>query len=78
MCTHLYMCRNIIQFVFFIKSLQIARVYCIIFTIDYHGVTLMKKNKFIFTVLVLVLTLCMLVACGEKPQAPNGNKQGGS
>ena len=38
----------------------------------------MKKNKFIFTVLVLVLTLCMLVACGEKPQAPNGNQQGGS
>lgn len=38
----------------------------------------MKKNKFIFTVLVLVLTLCMLVACGEKPQVPNGNQQGGS
>lgn len=38
----------------------------------------MKKNRLILTVLVLVLTLCMLVACGEKPQAPNGNQQGGS
>lgn len=32
----------------------------------------MKKNKFILTVLVFALALCMLVACGEKPQAPNG------
>lgn len=38
----------------------------------------MKKNKFILTVLVFALALCMLVACGEKPQAPNGNQQGGS
>lgn len=38
----------------------------------------MRKNRFILTVLVLVLTLCMLVACGEKPQVPNGNQQGGS
>lgn len=37
----------------------------------------MKKNKFILTVLVFALALCMLVACGEKPQAPNGNQQGG-
>lgn len=36
----------------------------------------MKKNKFILTVLVFALALCMLVACGEKPQAPNGNQQG--
>lgn len=26
----------------------------------------MKKNKFILTVLVFALSLCMLVACGEK------------
>lgn len=58
--------------------MQIAHAYCIIFTIDYLGVTLMKKNKFILTVLVFALALCMLVACGEKPQAPNGNQQGGS
>lgn len=32
----------------------------------------MKKNKFILTVLVFALALCMLVACGEKPQDPNG------
>lgn len=38
----------------------------------------MKKNKFILTVLVFALALCMLVACGEKLQAPNGNQQGGS
>lgn len=38
----------------------------------------MKKNKFILTDLVFALALCMLVACGEKPQAPNGNQQGGS
>lgn len=38
----------------------------------------MKKNKFILTVLVFALALCMLVACGEKPQDPNGNQQGGS
>ena len=38
----------------------------------------MKKNKFILTVLVFALALCMLVACGEKPQTPNGNQQGGS
>lgn len=38
----------------------------------------MKKNKFVLTVLVFALALCMLVACGEKPQAPNGNQQGGS
>lgn len=38
----------------------------------------MKKNKFILTVLVFALALCMLVACGEKPQAPNGNQQGGN
>lgn len=57
--------------------MQIAHAYCIIFTIDYLGVTLMKKNKFILTVLVFALALCMLVACGEKPQAPNGNQQGG-
>lgn len=38
----------------------------------------MRKNRLILTVLVLVLTLCMLVACGEKPQDPNGNQQGGN
>lgn len=38
----------------------------------------MKKNKFILTILVFALALCMLVACGEKPQDPNGNQQGGS
>lgn len=38
----------------------------------------MRKNRLILTVLVFVLALCMLVACGEKPQDPNGNQQGGS
>lgn len=39
----------------------------------------MRKNRFILTVLVLVLALCMLVACGEKPGDPTGgNQQGGS
>lgn len=37
----------------------------------------MKKNRLILTVLVLVLTLCMLVACGEKPGDPTGGNQGG-
>ena len=32
----------------------------------------MKKNKFILTVLVFALALCMLVACGEKPGDPTG------
>ena len=39
----------------------------------------MRKNRFILTVLVLVLALCMLVACGEKPgDSTGGNQQGGS
>ena len=37
----------------------------------------MRKNRFILTVLVLVLALCMLVACGEKPGDPTGGNQGG-
>lgn len=37
----------------------------------------MRKNRLILTVLVLVLTLCMLVACGEKPGDPTGGNQGG-
>lgn len=37
----------------------------------------MKKNKFILTVLVFALALCMLVACGEKPGDPTGGDQGG-
>lgn len=37
----------------------------------------MRKNRFILTVLVLVLALCMLVACGEKPGDSTGGNQGG-